>query len=84
MTGPHSYPPAPPPFSHVLWLGPGITTPWGPPLPPACWHGASQNPTLAAATAGMVRRVSLLLLSLVGLGALLFYLGLQYAFPEGP
>jgi hypothetical protein len=32
--------------------------------------------------AGIVRRVLLLLTALVGLGTLLFFLGLEYAFPK--
>lgn len=33
--------------------------------------------------AGVVKRVAGLLLAMTGLGALLFYVGLKYAFPNG-
>lgn len=41
------------------------------------------NGTCVCVCAGVVKRVAALLLAMTGLGFLLFYLGLKYAFPSG-
>ena len=53
-----------------------------PPLPPPPPDPAADAEGIDASIAGIAKRVVVLLLGLSGLGTVLFYLGLKYAFPD--
>ncbi len=54
-----------------------------PPFTPL-WTASADAESIDASIGGIIKRVAVLLVLLSGLGVVLFYVGLKYAFPDSP